>query len=115
MQNSPRKLRRHHLIFYLRVHDVDTGDQLGFLGDITTQGMMVMSKEPIETDRLFELEICNQADLEDPQAVRCKACSVWCQTDVNPDYYATGFRFEALPSEAEQAIRALIREIGFDQ
>lgn len=115
MQHSPRRLRRHHLIFYLKVYDVQSGEQLGFLGDITIEGMMVMSKERIEIGQVYEIEVRNQSGLSQEQTVRCHARSVWCQTDVNPEYYATGFQFDSVPPDSEHAIRALIREIGFDQ
>lgn len=111
---APRKLRRHHLIFYLKVYDAESGEQLGFLGDITVEGMMVMSKNPIEVDRSFDIEIRNQSALSQEQNVRCRARSLWSGADVNPDYHATGFRFERLSKASEDAIQALIREIGFD-
>lgn len=114
MQHAPRRLRRHHLIFYLKVFDRDSGDQLGFLGDITVEGMMVMSKSPIELEQEFEIEIRSQSEGMDTPVVACRARSLWCHTDVNPDYHATGFRFERISAEGENAVRGLIREIGFD-
>jgi len=113
-QQQARKLRRHHLIFYLKVYDTAANRPLGFLGDITLEGMMVMSEEPLEVDRVYELAVRNQSPQNTEGDVRCRARALWCQTDLNPDYYATGFQFEDVPAEAEQAIRRLIREIGFD-
>lgn len=113
-QQSPRRLRRHHLIFYLKVFDRVSQDQLGVLGDITSQGMMVMSREPIEPGRVFDIELRNHSGLDDDVPVRCQARSLWCQTDTNPDYFAIGFQFDEVPPESAQAIRSLIREIGFD-
>ena len=119
--NSPssaqqeRKLRRHHLIFYLKVYDSAADRPLGFLGDITLEGMMVMSEQPLELGRVYELEVRNQAPQNQSGTMRCRARALWCQSDdINPEYYATGFRFEESPADAEQAIRRLIREIGFD-
>ena len=115
MMHSPRRLRRHHLIFYLKVYDARSGEPLGFLGDITIDGMMVMSKQPIEAGKHFEIEVRNNAGLDKEPTVRCEARSLWCQTDINPEYYAAGFQFDSVPPESEHAIRSLIREIGFDQ
>lgn len=109
-----RRLKRHHLIFYLKVIDTSSGEVLGFLGDITTEGMMVMSKQPIESEREFDIEIRNQSGLSNARVVQCRARSLWNKSDVNPDYYATGFKLEDVSPESEVAIRALVREIGFD-
>lgn len=115
MQYAPRRLRRHPLIFYLKVYDLDRQQPLGFLSDITLEGMMVVSEQPVEAGQEFELEVRNQSGLDSAQTVRCRARSLWCQGDVDPECFAVGFQFDQLPRESESAIRALIREIGFEE
>lgn len=113
MRHSARKQHRHHLIFYLKVYHRDSGEQIGYLGDITTDGMMVMSREPLEVDQDWELEIRTVENLAEPRSLFTPARSRWCRQDVNPDFYATGFELLGTPQETTRAIQQLIREIGF--
>lgn len=111
MQAS-RGQRRHHLIFYLEIRDRGTDEPLGFLGDITPDGMQVLSEQPLDVGRSFELEICRPGMAAQP--VRCRARSIWSKADADPGYYATGFQFEDISAMTLQAIEMLIRDIGFD-
>jgi hypothetical protein len=43
-----RKLKRRHLIYYLRVFEKNTDTLLGYLVDITPEGIMIMSESPVE-------------------------------------------------------------------
>ncbi len=48
MQDSnKRQLKRVHLIYYLRIFDNNSGNNIGHLVDITTQGIMMISEKPI--------------------------------------------------------------------
>ena len=55
--NEKRKLNRRHLIYYLRVFDRDTSILIGHLVDITAEGIMLISEDPIETDNIFQLKM----------------------------------------------------------
>lgn len=108
-----RKEPRHHLIFYLQVFDTDTGQQLGHMGDITTDGLMVMSSEPLEVERDYNLEVRVDSRHSRSPSLRFVAEARWCRPDYNPDYYATGFHVKDRAAETRAAIEQLIRDIGF--
>lgn len=109
-----RGQQRHHLVYYLPVHDQATDAPLGFVGDITAEGVMVLGPQPLEAGRELAIEIRGRAEGPAAPVVRCRARSVWTHRDVNPDFYASGLQFEELPPESRQAVHALIRDIGFD-
>ncbi len=111
MQAS-RGQRRHHLIFYLEIRDRGSNEPLGFLSNITPDGMQVLSERPLAVGKSFELEICRPGMTRQP--VRCRARSIWSKADTDPGYYATGFQFEDIPAMTLQAIERLIRDLGFD-
>jgi len=108
-----RKQNRRHLIFYLKVYDLQTGRQLGSLGDITTEGLMVVSKEALDVDKEWELQLRRQGPSAPEHTFSCRARSVWCNVDINPAYYATGFHILDRSPELEREIKALVKEIGF--
>ena len=92
MTDERRIKPRRHLIFYLRVFNDETGELIGYLGDIHTDGIMVMSETPIKADQDFTLCVKLHTELSDQESLKFKARSRWCKNDVNPTLYDTGFQ-----------------------
>jgi c-di-GMP-binding flagellar brake protein YcgR len=108
-----RKIKRRHLVYYLKVFDVDTDLLLGHLVDITAEGMMMVREEPLEEGRVFQLR------LELPQQVLMKdtlnfsAECRWCEKDVNPDLHKSGFQFLSISDKDQSVIDNLVRRHAF--
>ncbi len=111
MENK-RKLKRRHLFFYLRIFNRKDGELIGYLGDITPQGIMLISEKPVETNRFFKLWM----DLPGSSTVRrleFEAKSIWCQPDMNPDFYDTGIQLLDMSKRDMAMIEDLISDYGF--
>ena len=52
-----RTIKRRHLIYYLRVWDSDSGEMIGHVVDITTEGMMLIGEKKLPLHKTFQLEI----------------------------------------------------------
>ncbi len=107
-----RRLKRRHLFFYLRIFNQKNGELIGYLGDITPEGIMVISENPIETNRFFKLRM----DLPGSAAVRrleFEAKSIWSQPDLNPDFYDTGLQLFDVSKRDMAMIEDLISDYGF--
>jgi len=107
-----RKLERRHLIYYLRVFERGTGRLVGHLVDISTEGLMLLSEEPIEIDRVFYFRMTLPTEIRSSAHVTFTARSIWCKPDNSPDFYATGFSFEEVTSEDIRVIENLIDAYG---
>ncbi len=116
-EEPQRKTPRRHLIFYLRVFNSDNGDLIGFLGDISTKGIMVVSETPVETDKEFSLSLhLNPTnDRRKERILRFNAKSIWSKNDINPDFYDTGFEFVNEKDDVVQEITRLIEDVGFNE
>jgi len=109
-----RSIRRRHLIYYLRVWDDDTKKLLGHIVDITTEGLMLVSDQPIELNKKFNLEMqWHDSDGETKQ-ICFEAESRWEHKDVNASFYDTGFIILNQAAEMLTPIREIIDEFGFD-
>lgn len=108
-----RKIYRRHLIYYLRVFDIATGNLLGHLVDITTEGIMLISETPIETGLTFQLRMDLPAFVFGKPELHFEARSVWCQSDVNTDFYDTGFQLIDISEQDQHIIEQIIEEYGF--
>lgn len=109
-----RSTRRRHLIYYLRVWDSDTKKLLGHVVDITTEGLMLISDEPIELNKSFNLEMQWHDDSGETKKICFKAESRWKHKDVNAAFYDTGFIILNHEEEIFSPIREIIDEFGFN-
>ena len=91
-----RKLKRRHIMFYSRVFDRKTGKQLGYLGNLTPEGIMIISEEPIDVDQHISLRIDLPEAVYLQSVLLFEACSRWCTPDVDPRFYNTGFELTSI-------------------
>jgi len=108
-----RSIRRRHLIYYLRVWDADTQKMLGHIVDITPEGLMLISDQPIELNKKFNLEMQWQ-DEGETRRISFSAESRWSHKDINVRFYDTGFMILNRVAGALDPIRELIDEYGFN-
>jgi len=110
---SKRKMKRRHLIYYLRVYDKKTEALIGHLADITTDGIMIMSESPVQTGVDFSFRMTLPAEIEGNKEICFEASSIWSKKDVNPDFYASGFKISNIDLKDSALIEELIVSYGF--
>ncbi len=108
-----RTIRRRHIIYYLRVWDLDTKQVLGHIVDINMGGMMLISEKPIPTNREYSLEIRWEDAETGHQTIRFRATSCWCKPDVNASFYDSGFQLLDQAPDVLDPIQDMIKDYGF--
>ena len=111
--SEKRKLARRHLIYYLRVFDRESNELIGHLINISPQGIMIMSEEPLEINKHFKLRMDLPVDIFDKTEIEFDAESRWCKKDINPEFYDTGFAIIDLSYTDGRLIEKLIDDYGF--
>lgn len=115
-RNSPedrRTIKRRHLIFYLRVWELESDRPLGHVVDLTPEGLMLISEQPITTGQEYALEI-RLPDTEGAlQPMQFRAVCRWSDNDINPSFYDSGFEFVEKRPQDIDTIRSLIEAYGF--
>lgn len=114
LSKEQRRMKRRHLIYYLEATDRETGKLIGFLVDITTKGIMLMSKTPIETGKIFQLRILLKTDLIEKKYLNFDAKSKWCEKSINTEIYDTGFELINKDISDFREIEEVIDELGFN-
>lgn len=109
-----RKLKRRHLIYYLEVFDNSNHEFMGHLVDLTVEGMKLVSKNYIEPKKEYALKMVLPEGHSRDREVYFKATSMWCREDVNPDFYAVGFKAPNLDGYTRKIFTILIDQIGFN-
>ena len=102
-----RRHKRLQLIYYLRVFDRKSGQLMGHMVDITAEGIMLLSDQPIKNKTVFELAMVLPPSVGEKKRIAFDAMSVWSRRDVNPDFYDTGLKFINITPEDAMVIRQL--------
>ena len=110
--SEQRKRKRTRLIYHFRAFDEASGDALGYIGDVSEKGFLVVHERDIALNTNFSLSIEVPLDDGDRGRVSVQAVSVWSRQDRNPEFKNTGFAFVEPSEQAIAGIQAMIEELG---
>ena len=110
-----RKEIRKKLMAFTPVYDLNRKKLLGYLGDLTLQGTMVIGAKPLEVEEQLTLKIEFQDELPGITAkhLTIPARVARCDRDESPTSYKIGFEFMDVQSEHAQIIEALLERYHF--
>ena len=111
MRHGNRNLVRHELIYYLKVTDRQTGQELGRLGDIHLEGMLLLTPEPLPEqvvyDLIMELPKAMGASEKNPE-LPFQAQTLWNRPGPGlSNYYYNGLRFLNMDAQTRRIIKNL--------
>nr|WP_256589669.1 PilZ domain-containing protein [Pseudomonas sp. Choline-02u-1] len=110
---TDRRIERHQLPYYLRVFNSVTDKPVGFLGNVSADGLMLISQLPMMVGADFQLRLKVPARDGSQQIIDFSACCVWCHEDATPLHYDAGFILRRAPAEFGQLILALQQYFSF--
>lgn len=108
-----RRTKRKYLLYYGRVYDETEQKQLGYLVDITEEGFMLLSDNPIPVGAEHRIKLEVTTDIAPSPFIRFKAKSVWSEPDIDPKRYNNGFVITELDPADKGVIDMIIKEYGF--
>jgi len=108
-----RKVKRRHLLYYLRVYNARTGRLLGHLADISHGGVMVVSQSRRRLGRTITLRMVLPNQPRRVKIVEFDATTKWCRRDANPDFWDTGFETTGLTRRQASDLETLVDDYGF--
>ena len=99
---------------YTQVFDLYSGHQLGYLGDLTLQGAMVIGDKAMQENTELTLAI-ELPELPEVSAMRITlpVRVAWCQQDLSPEYFNVGFEFKEVSADQKKLIQAIIDRYEF--
>jgi hypothetical protein len=108
-----RTVARRHLIYYLRAWDASNNRLVGHVVDITTDGFMLISEEPITIGKAYDFEVRLPNTQGDLQPMRFRAVCRWSNNDINKSFFDSGFEILEKSSDAVHTIQTMINSYGF--
>ena len=111
-----RKLPRKYLMAFSSVYDNASGILLGYLCDLTLDGLMIISKIPKDAENEIELYIELPETPQFPKNnLLVQSRIVWCKEDIDPRLYNIGFQFINLPEEDQAIVEQMIESYEFNR
>jgi len=113
--SEQRKLKRRNFVIDMRIIDrndfkEDTEDlpEIGDLADITVEGIMLVSDQPIVEDKLYEMKVILPVEVAEERYIDFNARAIRCKETIHENIFMTGFKIESLDDSNKQRIRNLI-------
>lgn len=103
-RKSPRKIADE----VLEVVDQITGALIGHVVNISAEGVMLLSQEPIVTGSVYQLELQLAETDGNKRPITFGAEAIWTTETSQPDSYWTGFRIIDIDSDDVLLIDQLI-------
>ncbi len=113
-----RALTRRELIYYLKITDRKTGRELGRLGDIHEEGLLVLSRPALQVGALYDalLELPRALDHTGASEMHLKFEALWKRPGPkNGNFEESGCKFTSLTKDARQTIEKLIALFAMPQ
>jgi len=99
-------------MFHITVLDCELDENVGYLVDLTTDGLLLISDQQIELNKVFKLCLHLPVDVFGMSELNLVAESRWCKKDLNPEFYDTGFRMIEVSQQHVEKINHMIEEYG---
>ncbi len=94
-RHSPRKVADQ----ILEISDQITGNQIGRVVNISAEGFMLLSEEPVITGSVYQLKMIIAKTERDEKSIEFGAEAVWCSEASQPDSYWSGFHIIDIDNE----------------
>ncbi len=121
MENR-RRLRRQDARFHLNVMNQETDESVGRLVNLTTNGMQIISEQPILTDTTYHLEVELPSLPEESvlpegvdvtEQVQFDARAVWSRKKTNLDFWDTGMELTNVSQETVDTLYSALQDALF--
>lgn len=86
-----RSIQRHQLHDYLTIYNRNTLREMGSIGNISSNGLMLISSVPVLIGAVYNMRIILPDQDGQKQYLDFDARCHWCKPDVTPEYFDSGY------------------------
>jgi c-di-GMP-binding flagellar brake protein YcgR len=110
---NKRTQKRRPLYYYLPVLNNEDDSLVGRVGDITTEGVMLLTPSKMAVGTELSLSIILSPDVSgDAKEITVRARTQWSRPDFNPEITLIGLQFVDISAQVKAQIESLILAIG---
>jgi PilZ domain len=110
-KNSPSEMRKHVRVDVpgiVRMAGRQPDSEFGRLVNISEEGLMILTTEPVVENTIFQLTLEFSNDAGDIVPVEIGVESLWCNKGNNEDQFWAGFFIIDISEQNQERIRQLI-------
>lgn len=111
--HNQRSIQRHQLPYYLNVFNRFTDKPLGFIGNLSETGLMLISPYSMMIDVRFEMRLKIPGQHGQLRFIDFTAICRWSREDVTPGSFDSGFVFVSPPGDIREMIDVLHHYFSF--
>jgi len=111
--STDRRIERHQLPYFLRVFNRFTDKPMGYLGNVSDDGLMLISQLPLLVNADFELQLKIPGPNDSLQLIDLNARCLWSREEATPGYYDSGFILRESPESYRKLTEALQHYFSF--
>lgn len=109
-----RMEKRRKVMTFTPVYDQSEDVLLGYLGDLTLRGALLISETPVETDQVLTLGIeFRKTSVKPVKRMILPARVAWCKHEEHRTYFNTGLEFLDLSEKNKKAIETILKNYQF--
>lgn len=110
---NKRIQKRRPLYYYLPVLNNEDDSLVGRVGDITTEGLLLLTPSKLAEGTELSLSIVLPTEVtSDTREILVRARTQWGRPDFNPEITMIGLQFINISAQARAQIENLIKSIG---
>ena len=107
-----RRIERQQLPYYLKVFNRITDKPIGYIGNVSLDGLMLISQLPLLVGARFEMRLKIPGQ-NAQRFIDFSATCQWCREDVTPGSFDSGFALVKPPAEFIEMVDALRQYFSF--
>lgn len=105
---------RNYLFQYLDVRDQHTNEQIGYLGDVSDDGLMFVTHTPPAVNETLDIYINYKKENAETEKIKVKIQVRWVKPNVNPEMHCVGCLVLDLNRKAGILLKNMAESISFD-
>ena len=115
MESERRRKRRRRFTYYMQVMDAGTMQVIGYLSDISPEGIRVDSGKPLPVNTTFRMRLDLTPELAHKTYMIFNGRSAWCEMDrLEPNSYNIGFELRNLTNEDTAIFQRMYEQYGVE-
>ncbi|MBU1191161.1 MAG: PilZ domain-containing protein [Gammaproteobacteria bacterium] len=111
MSSDLRKTLRKEIATRLAVVDVNTGHMIGDLANISSDGFMVLSREPVPMNSVFQLSLALPKVIQGVDTAYFGAESLWSNPTDDGEHYWIGFHIIDISKQDDEVLKWFLESV----
>ncbi|MEE9425212.1 MAG: PilZ domain-containing protein [Methylococcales bacterium] len=108
--------KRVYLSQYLNIIDQDSNEQIGYLADLSKNGMMFITHIQIHPNSTINIYVVLDYQTEGVSSsfVKAQIQTCWIRPNINHDMFCTGCKILHIDLKSEKILEETAHSLGFD-